>query len=370
MRDRLLCALMSCAVTLAGVGPFGARPAAADGHSDCPVHVVAAGETLSLIAERYYGETEMFSALYALNRAVIGPNRDVIEEGQRLTLPCTGLFEERLNKDALDTGQVANTAPPPTPQPDQPVAPQGAGLTLLTGGPFVPFVDEMATGGGLFVELVSAALASANRAPLEAVFVNDRDAHLWDVMPRGGFDLAAPWFYPDCDAVQPGTRAAALCETYIASTGYYEFVTEFYARADTDWGRIVLPGGLVGARICFPDGYPTDALRVFELPTGAVTLIRGANPTDCLVRLDRMEVEVAAIEGAVTRALIDRVSVENPIVVLESLTRVDRLRVLARRDNPAARALIDRLDTALGEISENGTWFEIVNRHLRGDPPP
>jgi nucleoid-associated protein YgaU len=53
------------------------------------VHVVAAGDTLSRIATKYYGDAKKWPAIYALpaNKAQIGPNPNTIRPGLRLLIP-------------------------------------------------------------------------------------------------------------------------------------------------------------------------------------------------------------------------------------------------------------------------------------------
>ncbi len=356
-----------------GMLSVAAEPARAK--EDCPRHVVVEGETLSLLAERYFDDPQAYERLFAANAAVLGPDPDVIEEGVVLTIPCDETAVQAGGPTDGDPGTMADA------MADGGAAGQGtmgapktmmAGeVSILTGGPFHPFVGTSDADKGLITELLIAALDRTDGPKAAPVHVNDRAAHLDSIMPRGGFDLAAPWVYPDCSSSDLTAEDQRICATFIASDGFFEFVTEFYARADSDWASVVLPGGMTSARFCRPAGYPTHDLTRFGLLPDRITLVTGRDPLDCLMRLDRGEVDIASMDAAVTRALIDVAEVENPIVVLQSLTHVDRLRVLARRDAPGASALIGRLNAALEEMSQDGTWFEIVTRHLtKGSAAP
>ena len=55
-----------------------------------PVHVVAEGETLSDIAEKYYGTQTAWLKLYDANKAAIGDNPDRLKVGMRLVIPPKG----------------------------------------------------------------------------------------------------------------------------------------------------------------------------------------------------------------------------------------------------------------------------------------
>ncbi|QHQ35773.1 rhodanese-like domain-containing protein [Algicella marina] len=53
-----------------------------------PEHIVASGDTLSTIAERYLGDPLEYRAIHEINTAVIGPDAGRIEIGMVLVLPC------------------------------------------------------------------------------------------------------------------------------------------------------------------------------------------------------------------------------------------------------------------------------------------
>ena len=50
-------------------------------------HVVQKGDTLSKIAQHYYGNMRKWPVIYVANRKIIGGNPDLIRSGQRLYIP-------------------------------------------------------------------------------------------------------------------------------------------------------------------------------------------------------------------------------------------------------------------------------------------
>ena len=50
-------------------------------------YTVKAGDTLSKIAEKIYGDPEAYQKIYEANKEAIGPNPDLIKEGLELTIP-------------------------------------------------------------------------------------------------------------------------------------------------------------------------------------------------------------------------------------------------------------------------------------------
>jgi LysM domain len=368
--------------------------------ADCGTHVVRRGDTLRDIAIRYFGSDEALGEIYAFNSSVIGGNVDLIEVGQVLVLPCRGDTQSGNSaglsfaafKIWAETPQLGLEADTPQPSLDEALAyaeirsagqdeqfedvsqikdaafvgsSSGSALHVLTGGPFPPYVDETLEQGGMIPHMVSAALGKAQGGTdFEIGFVNDREALLDTIMPRGGFDLTFPWPYPDCSLASLPETARTLCESYIASNPIYEIVTEFYVRAGSEWSGALAPSDLEGAVVCRPVGAPVNDLLAMGLLPDLIVLSRSASPTECLRQLDDGEVDVASMDGNVARILIAEVGISQPFVVLDRLTSAETLHALALRDDPRSQEALDLFNDGLLRISESGEWFEIVNRHI------
>ena len=238
-------------------------------------------------------------------------------------------------------------------------------LHLLTGGPFPPFIGVDLNQGGLMPHLIEAVLNKTPDQPnYEIAYVNDRAAHLHTIMPRGGFDLTFPWPYPDCSRTALDQAALNICKNYLASDPIYEMVTEYYARADSQFAGALVASDLVGASVCRPTGMPVVDLEALGLLPDKVTLVRGESPTECLSRLDEGMVDVASMDSSIARTLIQSIGITQPLVVLERFTRVETLHVLAPKADPMALDKLAKFNQGLLRISESGEWFEIVNRHI------
>ncbi|MEO1551665.1 MAG: hypothetical protein AAFR93_14745, partial [Pseudomonadota bacterium] len=96
-------------------------------------------------------------------------------------------------------------------------------------------------------------------------------------------------------------------------------------------------------------------------------VIRAPDSRRCLELLDAGEVDIASMEAGVSRAIVRQMTVSNPLLVLDQLTLVQNLTVIAPRDDPRAQERLDLVNTGLRQLSEAGTWFEIVDAHLNGD---
>ncbi|WP_112321205.1 LysM peptidoglycan-binding domain-containing protein [Oceanibium sediminis] len=384
----------------------------------CPVHVVREGDSLGTIAERYLGDQNRASEVYRANRSLVGRNPNIIVAGLRLTIPCdtsaNPAMAERIGPpppplaaphppsppavltrsapgsasglsflisadddgatQAISGPKVVTTSAtagdmlrePSAAQPTRkPATPDlQAPVHVLTGAPYLPFIDPDKGDGGMVTELILAAFSQTPGGPLEIGFVNDRDAHLDIILPRGGFAFSFPWIMPDCTAPQQRARERRLCETYIVSDSLYEHVTEFFSRADSPFAEVRTLADIAGARVCRPAGYPVQDLQDAGLLPDALTLEHRPSPRACLEALDAGEVDIASLDATLARAIVTGMTLKNPLIVLENLTRIDRLRAVALRGDPTGAAAIARLNQGLGQLVETGTWYGIVNAHL------
>jgi nucleoid-associated protein YgaU len=64
-----------------------APPAAAANNPYTQTHTVVPGDTLSKIAQKAYGDPSQWNKIYQANKAIIGPNPNLIKAGQKLVIP-------------------------------------------------------------------------------------------------------------------------------------------------------------------------------------------------------------------------------------------------------------------------------------------
>ncbi|MHA3976173.1 LysM peptidoglycan-binding domain-containing protein [Halovulum sp. GXIMD14794] len=376
----------------------------------CPTHEVQAGDTLRRIAEAYLGSPELSGLVYARNATLIGPDADQIVPGMRLTVPCEGgiasgtpQFPATPDVDAPapvgaapEPDQTAEQVPTPqpvavgtagsawglsgvspaaTPEPVAETVPaalppvaasrKAAGssvLHIVTGGPYRPYVTPEAGDGGLLPVLVRAALDTTRGPEPRIAFVNDPVAHVTELLPRGVYSVSFPWLVPDCAAAP--VDPLGLCTGHIVSDTLYEQVTEFYAISEGPFAGAQDLSDLAGARICRPEGWPVWDLEAAGLLPDAVDLVVRPDPAGCLHALDGGAADIASLDAMLARAIAGRSDLDNPLVVLEPLTRAEGLRAIARADDPAGAEAIARINKGLRAIAEAGTWFELVRAQI------
>lgn len=83
-------ALISNAIAQLGTPPQGVLPTAAAQSS--VTYTVAIGDSLTSIAQEFYGDSSKWQTIYDANKSVIGSNPLVLHHGEILTLPGGGLL--------------------------------------------------------------------------------------------------------------------------------------------------------------------------------------------------------------------------------------------------------------------------------------
>jgi nucleoid-associated protein YgaU len=73
-----------------GGGSSSAPPPRAEAEPALRTHTVVRGDSLSKIAQHYYGKAGLWRKLYDANKDVVGSNPDLIKPGQVLTIPDLG----------------------------------------------------------------------------------------------------------------------------------------------------------------------------------------------------------------------------------------------------------------------------------------
>lgn len=323
-----------------------AAPAAAQ--EACSRYELKPSDTLAGIAAAV-GIAGGGEAIYEANRAVL-PTPDIFIPGTVILIPCAD--------GSLPGGQgPSGDAAPASPLPP---------IRFLTGGRYAPFTDRDLPGGGMFTEMVRAAVELGDpRQEFRIDFVNDWGAHLTALLPSGAFDMGFPWYLPDCSRVanlSPGN--AVRCTDYNHSEAFFEAAVGYYALADGPFAGVRTYPELLGARLCRPRGWFTFDLEANRLVEPNVTLLSPQTQTACWDALVRGDADVVTFDALPAEADLERLGLPDRVVKLEALTTNATLHVLTPKANPSGEAYLEIIDRGLAELRRSGRWEEIVARHL------
>ncbi len=347
----------SIAVTLglafAGTGSF-VSTASAQAIQCGGTYTVRVGDSLSLIAQRAYGDPQAFQFIYSANSGLIGPNPSVIRLGDTFSVPC------------LDT-QTASTAPElraergtsRLPFPDQ------RQIRIVTATDWAPFLNEDQEQGGMLTEMVNLAMSKAdNQTNYKIDFVNDWGSHLTPLITDMAYDFSIAWFKPNCAQINRlGGDSQFRCNNFDWTDPVYEQIFGYYTRASDPAPTSY--ESFSGKTICRPEGYATFMLEENDLKAPNIVLERPISPSECFAGLHEGRFDVVAIATETAVAAISELGVEDKTRFDENLSQVLTLHGVISKNHPQGQEMLGEFNSGLRKIKESGEWFQIVLRHLR-----
>lgn len=331
---------------------FLASTTAASAQQACEIYTVQPGDSLSAIAREAYGSIS-FQNVWDANRNQIGANPNRISVGMQLRLPCA---------DGSLPGETASAVRPATPvttaSTDATIS-----IRLVTGSDYPPFTDEGLEGGGVYTQLVRAAMETMEpQYETQITFVNDWGAHLETLLPAMAFDGAFPWLRPNCE--DPGSlteNSQFRCDNFLHSDPFYEIVTGIVTRRDDPLAATTAAADFAGKTMCSPDGYSDVAPTSMGLGRDVMDYVSPVNPDDCFTALVAGEVDAISLVTTQSEDIAQRLGLADQIAINPAMTVSNVLNVFVDKNNPNGPEIIEALNTGLSNIRESGVWFQTVH---------
>jgi polar amino acid transport system substrate-binding protein len=325
-------------------------------------YVVQGGDSLTLIADRFYQDAGKWTAIHSANLDQIGEDPNNLRAGMNLRLRCI---------DGRPTGLAGGTVAPEAPlAAAKPlvVAPGNAAtrrkINILTGGDFWPFTDKAMPGGGMLTEVVEAAMQAANPPQGFAIhWVDDWSAHQEPLLSNALLDIGFPWFKPDC-ASDPETDQ---CANMLYSGSMFEVLMLLFV----DRSRPMAfhsDADMQGKTLCRPAGYPTfmlDQRGRNWLKTGVITLKTPRSPAECLRLLVEGEVDGVVLNEFLGRGKIKELGLEARVGVADGQPiSVEGTHMVVHRSHPDGPAFLAVFERGLAEIKADGRYQQIIEAHM------
>ncbi len=323
---------------------FGAASAA----EDCDQYTVMRGDTLRLIAERYYGARDFSPILYEANQAIIGPDANTIEIGMELAIPCRDNLQMPLSASFLSVIEptVVN-------------APAPRFLAKLGGSPFLG-----RDGSGIIPDILGAALRKAGYR--DGLNLDNTEAAS-GVLETAAADYAAllsfPWIRPDC--TRPETLSdvsGELCAGFAFSSPLYEITLGLFARADDPLVSTDIISDFSQKSICIPGFHNDDLLRkngIFFV-TDNISYLSDFNT--CMAGLNAGEFDVILADYQSFNTFYTPENGE--VSDIAAFAQKTTIHAVAYRNNPEAMRVLEVADAGLQQILASGEWFGIVTEYL------
>ena len=331
----------------------------------CSSYTVRPGDNLRRIANKAYGDGDLYRWIYDANVSVIGAKADLIEIGATLVIPCAEVAAAAAAEPAPEPAPESVTPVSATPEAT-PAAPAERPIAFVTGNGYAPFADKSLPGGGMMTQLVEMAIFRADPAiPYNLSFVSDWQAHIDALLPSGAYDLSFPWIRPNCESattLSPGDQAR--CNDFAFSGPFYEIVDGFFATRESGLMDATSYSAFEGKRICRPEGYTAGVLEASGLTANTVTMVRGENVKECFRALAAGEVDLVSVDAEVGDATVAKLGLIADIGQNPHLSTILSLHVIAHKSNPRAVAMLGKLDAGVIEMYESGEWYDIVSTAL------
>ncbi len=313
------------------------------------IYMVQRGDSLSKIAKRVYGRTTAYQAIFDFNPGITSdPN--VVPAGVGIYIPCIDGDTTYAEVEEL---------------PELPEARTG-NLKILTGSEYPPYVDDGLPNGGFSVELIERALLlNGGEANYRVDVIRDWSSHLEPLLSDGAYNLAFPWFQPDCsDRDSLGESSVWRCDNLRFSEPLHEVVVSFYTRPETA-EKIASAEDMQGLRICRPRGYFTHDLEAMGLVPDNYERVAAANPTACFEELAEGNVDIVTVNADTTDKILNDLNMYDQTQELIDFASVQTLHAVAMKNDPQARVNLLRLNKGLIALQRNGDYRKIANTHLR-----
>ncbi|MEM8752217.1 MAG: transporter substrate-binding domain-containing protein [Pseudomonadota bacterium] len=393
----------------------------ADGVACGEVYVIQQGDTLSGVAGRVTPEEIPYADIVAFNPGAISdPNR--IDVGLALRIPCAAGVEPPAAAEAavLDptlttAGTEADPAPaeepapatvaavapadavepevaaaaeagaeeliardpavaaPTPPEPAVPAPPAGASLgaltakvDILTGGSYAPYVARDLPHGGFSTHVIDTVFGALGDGVAHRIdVIDDWSSHLRILLAGGKYDLAYPWFRPNCaEYDRLGDEGRWRCDNLRFSAPLHEVVVTFFARAG-EGASLATVAALEGKRICRPAGYFTHDLAARGLMPPYAERVEPRTPGDCFQMLIAGEADLVTVNADVAEAAVAELGAAAAVEEVDALATIETLHLVGMKANAKTRPTLLRFNRGLAQLIQSGAWYDIAAIHLR-----
>ncbi len=319
-------------------------------------YTIQAGDYLSTIAQRAYGDQGSFNLIYSANVDVIGPNPGAINIGDQIFIPC---LDGDLGQSAANASAIRQrtTAALPGPSENRPIR-------VLTATGWAPFMDEDQAQGGLLTEIINLALENADSRPEYQIdFINDDGAHLQPLITDHAYDISIGWSQPNCDLMDKlEDESIFRCNNLDFSDPLYEEVLGYFSPASDP--VYTAHAQLMGKRICRAEAYTLAPMEEVDLVSPAIEVVRAPTAADCVNFVLENKADAALIAVDVADGRINELGAQGRIQMHEALTFVDVLHAVIAKTHPQNEEIMAVVNNGIGNIKDSGLWFQTVRRHM------
>ncbi|TXH69980.1 MAG: transporter substrate-binding domain-containing protein [Thiothrix sp.] len=324
---------------------------------------VAKGDSLSIIAQRAYGNAGKYSIIYYANTKTLTNGPAILRVGQELRIPC---LDEQTPASTTLEGTEADTTTATSAETTTPTSPETAASTLkktevqlLTAGDYQPFTDQSLPNGGLITELVETSLKNQNIS-YKLTWINDWSAHLDPLIKEKKYDMGFPWLNPGCPNVEH-----MRCQ-FLFSTPIFQMLEVLFTRNDKPL-KFEKDDDIIGHTLCRPSGYFTHDLERPGrewLKKNLIKLEQPQSVKECFEMLMAGKVDAVAMNDFTGRETVAKMGLQDKVAPLPRELSVEGLHVLIHKTHPQATILLNNVNKGLKALQDSGEYDAIMDKHL------
>ncbi len=309
---------------------------------------VSAGDTLSALSKKAFGDPNLFLQFYdnPINAEVLGSDPNKIHIADQIILPpCEGDVAvtdapEHVVDDALEA------------------------IGIVTGSHNYPFTGEELEGGGLLSQVVRESFDESGLSnPVKIDYINDWNSHLETLLPNGAYDLAFPWYKPQCDRPEKLSLKSKERCALVWSDSLFSIAIGFYIPDGMENPPLTFED-LKGKTICRPNGsFPYDLEENGLIDGETITLVRAQNADECFARLENGSVDTVSVDRFAAGLAIANAGLGEHIIP-SGIVSTQTMHMVAEPDNVEAVEWIEQFNGGLEKLRASGRYLDVVNTHF------
>lgn len=229
------------------------------------------------------------------------------------------------------------------------VAEESAAPVLATGD-WEPFTGSSLPGGGLMVEIVEAALKSANQ-PYKIEFLPWKRGYNYAIEMKvmGAF----PWI-----------ESEERKKIFNFTDSVHQANERFFVRKDFE-KKYNKDEDLEGLVICLPMGWATLPIKRF-LDKKLLTLYRPHTDDACFKALNAKRVDIYSVNEITGWEAIKKVGLKTTnFKIIGPIIRENNYFIVISRRHPKGTAFIENFNKGMKLIKESGSYQKIVDKHMK-----
>ena len=306
-------------------------------------YVVRPGDTLSRIAQTFYGDPMKWTLIYRKNKRLIR-NVDRLKIGWRLKIPSQP-------KSDTTTSQQEASKSVSAPQADTPI------VRLVTGDAYPPFTDRKLYRDGMITDLVIRILKEMG--------YHKRDIEIEWWSWKHGFDATKQGEFL---ATFPYLKNEERKKDFYYTASLYDVLGRWFVKKDSGIAQDMSAQNFNELKTCKPEGYYQHDIKEL-VSQGKLQLIMTKTIEACFEKLDKGEIDIISASEFVGQGILATLTDNGQLnkddfFMLDEPVTSSGLHIIASKNNPKGCKFVYEFNEALERLEKKGKVDRVRKRHI------